>query len=493
MRFRYLVIFMILVVLVALQPRQGLTQSAADDSCPIFVKKALNDVGNNCASLSRNNACYGFNRLDATFSETMTDDFFSKPSDRSDLRFLKTVSTAALNTVSNEWGVAVLSVQANLPSTLPGQSVKFILFGDVKVENAVKPEAVVAGAAEPIPVTVVSGANLRTAPSVNANVVNSIPRGATLLADGLSQDKRWVRVTYNQQTPGWLNLDVAQSQGDLAALPVIGQNSKTPMQAFYLTTAVGDPKCNQSPSLLVVQGPQKVAVDITANGADIRIGSTIVLKKTADNKMQIIVVSGAAKIGNLIIPAGFTVEAELSADGQSIVGPLANLRPLTPGELEQLEVLEDIPLSILNYKIEVPTEAEIQETLAALLARTPTNDPNTLVNGKVNCAPFKLTSPLDAWAFGQLPFYWDSAPGATGYRLVTNPGATIETTATNATIDLNFVQGDTLTWKVEALLDGEIVCTAGPLTLSRDVSVPRPKPNLPERPVATPVSTAIPE
>jgi hypothetical protein len=36
---------------------------------------------------------------------------------------------------TKEWGIAVLKAQANLPATLPGQNVTFLLFGDVTLDN----------------------------------------------------------------------------------------------------------------------------------------------------------------------------------------------------------------------------------------------------------------------------------------------------------------------------------------------------------------------
>ncbi len=50
------------------------------------------------------------------------------------------------------------------------------------------------------------------------------------------------------------------------------------MQAFYLRTSIGEPTCAQAPSALVVQGPENLHVNIEANGADITLGSTIILR-----------------------------------------------------------------------------------------------------------------------------------------------------------------------------------------------------------------------
>src|SRR4029079_2373272 len=94
-------------------------------------------VGNNCADLEHNSACYGFNKLTASFNQSVDPNFFTRPSDRSDLATLQTIQTAPLDWGLGQWGIAVMNVQANVPDTLPGQAVTFLLMGDTQVENAV--------------------------------------------------------------------------------------------------------------------------------------------------------------------------------------------------------------------------------------------------------------------------------------------------------------------------------------------------------------------
>ena len=50
--------------------QRGLTQDTAN-SCPTIVRQALEAVGNNCGGLSRNSACYGFNRVNAIFANEL--------------------------------------------------------------------------------------------------------------------------------------------------------------------------------------------------------------------------------------------------------------------------------------------------------------------------------------------------------------------------------------------------------------------------------------
>src|SRR6187401_1016586 len=86
---------------------------AQDDeaSCPALVEQALFQLGGNCTGLDRNSACYGYNRVDATFSQSVAPDFFSKPSDRTQLASLETIQTAPLDLALEQWGIAVMNVQ----------------------------------------------------------------------------------------------------------------------------------------------------------------------------------------------------------------------------------------------------------------------------------------------------------------------------------------------------------------------------------------------
>jgi hypothetical protein len=453
-------------VLIALLTSISVLAQAGE--CPDLVKQALTQVGDNCAGLERNNACYGFNRVSVTFSQDVPTNAFSQPKDQAGLGELASVETAGLNTALNEWGVAVFSAQANIPGTLPGQSVKFLLLGDVSINNAVtNPTAQTT--TNPVSLTTTADANIRSLPTTRANVVGSVLTGTTLTADAASQDGQWLRVIYNQTTPGWINREVVQNAGDLGGLPKISADSQTPMQAFTFRTGIGSPACNQSPSALVIQGPQKLAVNITANGVNINIGSTVALRTTDHGTLQITTISGEIHVGGLTIPRGFTTEAKLSPDGKTIIGVFSYPRPLTESELEDIQWLEDIPTSVLNYPIILPTEEELQQYLRSLQLKQPAS--------QVDCSRFRPTSPLDGMNYGQQTFYWDAAPGATSYRVTVVGVGTAEVDAptTNLTFDVGHGGAPfQATWYVEALLDGAVACTTS------QVNIPRAAPPAPQ-------------
>lgn len=112
---------------------------AQDAACPIFVREALDLVDQRCDGTDRNQACYGYANIEAEPQEGVTILQFESPGDIEDLALIKALQTSTL-AVPDEWGVALLRVQANLPDSLPGQNVTILLFGNVRIEDARTPE-----------------------------------------------------------------------------------------------------------------------------------------------------------------------------------------------------------------------------------------------------------------------------------------------------------------------------------------------------------------
>jgi SH3 domain-containing protein len=454
-----LILFNIVVVmfLLAVTPRLSLTQTG-DSSCPALVQQALEDLGNNCGDLSRNSACYGFNRVSALFNQDVTDAFFSKPADVSDLKIMQSLETAPLDTLLNQWGVAVLSVQANIPNTLPGQAARFVLLGDVSLKNDVPADEASKATAEPITVTTAFAANIRSAASSRANVIASVPAGTSLKADALSKDRAWLRVTYAEKTVGWMSRQVVQGTEAADGLPLISEEPRTAMQAFHFSTGIGQPICEEAPALLVVQGPDNVKINITANGANIQLGSTIALF-TKGGKFKMITVDGKAEADGVVVPAGFGVEVGLDDKGD-VDGNFGGFHVLTEDELNFLKILETIPPDVLNYPIKLP---DIQKLLS-----------NAPAAGKADCSKFKGTSPVEGFAYGWNVFYWDGAPGATSYR-VTVPGVgSAEVSAPETTLSLDLSSAGfnpQMSWYVEALVNNQVACKSQVITIPRETQL----------------------
>ncbi len=137
---RYYLIFpTILLLLVSCSPAQQETADViptltSDDSCHQLIERALQTADEVCTKIGRNQACYGSSLVNAEFQSEPAP-AFNQTGDVADLNTFRSITTAPLDTMNNIWGVAVIKAQANLPDTLPGQNVTFLIYGDAAVEG----------------------------------------------------------------------------------------------------------------------------------------------------------------------------------------------------------------------------------------------------------------------------------------------------------------------------------------------------------------------
>ena len=124
----------------------------------------------------------------------------------------------------------------------PGQAVTMLVFGDVVIENHGGAENAVT-----LPGVATANVNMRSGPSTAYNIVSTVGIGAALIADGRQADNSWVHVQLENNLEGWVTAQYAALNGDLNVLPVMAAGESSggygPMQAFYVTTGLGDPTC----------------------------------------------------------------------------------------------------------------------------------------------------------------------------------------------------------------------------------------------------------
>jgi hypothetical protein len=492
-----------------LAPKTSEAQTDNLSVCSELAQEALNQSAQNCGDLGVNAACYGYNRVSVLFNSDLSEDLFSEPADRADVAQLQTIETSAYNLNSEFWGVAVMKLQANIPNTLPGQSVTFILMGETEVVDAAPDDSLVLPSTVTVAVQPLNRSNIRSRPTTRANVVAIVESGQALEADAVNETGSWVRVTANG-IPGWIS-SLAVGDPDVSTLPVITGESFAPMQAFYLKTKFGKPECDEAPSTLLVQGPKNIAIDLRVNGADITISSTVLFRTTDENTLELTVLEGKAVVSNLTIPAGFRSFVPLTTNGETpeaTVEPLAvasgdwqGCQPLTDEERASLQTFTNIPASLLSYAITVPDQASGNCPRQGQITTNPQGQNNTQqTNRNVDCSNFRPTSPLGGASFGLNTFYWDPAPGATSYRvkLYNINGAyagAAETSGsgTSLNLDTSIASGGySFTWEVEALVNGQVACTSSSVTMS--LGAPQPPPQSPGQPsfMATPSPAATP-
>ncbi|MDQ7034241.1 MAG: LysM peptidoglycan-binding domain-containing protein [Anaerolineae bacterium] len=106
-----------------------------DNICPEIVEETLQSVADICTNLDRNTACYGSTDVESTIIDGSTPDFFATPGDNAELLLFSEIRPQPIDEILGRIGVAVLNVQADVPDTLPGQSVIFMIMGDAQLTN----------------------------------------------------------------------------------------------------------------------------------------------------------------------------------------------------------------------------------------------------------------------------------------------------------------------------------------------------------------------
>jgi hypothetical protein len=166
---------------------------------------------------------------------------FAKPGDKTPLKNVETVQLNSLDTDGNQWGIAVMRIQANLPDSAPGQNVTMLLFGNVQISdnalNAIYPT--------PVPTIVVSPP---VAPPTDTPTAGGKASSTPKFTPRPSNTPRPSSTPRN--TPTATNAPAFKS-----------------MQAFYFSSGVGQPSCDQAPQDgILIQSPkggtQNIQLDV---------------------------------------------------------------------------------------------------------------------------------------------------------------------------------------------------------------------------------------
>jgi hypothetical protein len=103
--------------------------------CQMLIDQALVASGDSCGKVGSNQACYGNNTVRAKLVPGASKPF-DKRGDILEINQIERISAAPLDTTINEWGIAIIKVMANLPRSLPGETITLVVFGNTQITNA---------------------------------------------------------------------------------------------------------------------------------------------------------------------------------------------------------------------------------------------------------------------------------------------------------------------------------------------------------------------
>ncbi|MCS6835574.1 MAG: SH3 domain-containing protein [Anaerolineae bacterium] len=334
----------------------------AQDSCSAEIGAAFQSIADRCAALGRNQACYANALVEAVPREGIEGFSFRSPGDVVTIDSLQSLTLANRLAEADEWGAAVLSLQANLPDTLPGQNVILLLFGAVSIENAT-PARVTRD------LVLTSNGRIRSTPTTQAdNVLRVLNSGSRVTADGRTAAGDWIRIILSDGK-GWVSSSVVSGDTDSLVSVAAEESFDMPMQAFYFTTGVGDRPCLEAPdSGILIQTPEGAgSVELLANGVHIALGSAAYLQ-ASDGLMTVAVVEGRGIIRasgiTQYLPAGTYSTIALDETGRSPSGTPTYPQPY------DFERLKALPTEIALPRPVILASAVPQEQVAEAIQTT---------------------------------------------------------------------------------------------------------------------------
>ena len=131
---RKLLLFSIILLVPIIHGVQAQEPPETDGTCPAIMDQVLMEVGELCSATGRNQACYGNLAIEVVAREQIE---FDNIGDMTNVSAIESMRMSPLEEMSEAWGISLMRLQANLPNTLPGQNVTFLLYGDVELDNAV--------------------------------------------------------------------------------------------------------------------------------------------------------------------------------------------------------------------------------------------------------------------------------------------------------------------------------------------------------------------
>lgn len=107
---------------------------SSQGNCQILIDRAMQAAENSCSQMGPNKACYGNLTVEAELAPDATQRF-SERGDVVDVGQLRRLSASPLDLEQEVWGIAVFKVLANLPRSLPGETVTILVFGNTTLTN----------------------------------------------------------------------------------------------------------------------------------------------------------------------------------------------------------------------------------------------------------------------------------------------------------------------------------------------------------------------
>ncbi|MGJ3240781.1 MAG: hypothetical protein ACFE0Q_18890 [Anaerolineae bacterium] len=241
-----------------------------------------------------------------------------------------------------------MRLQASLPETLSGQNVTVLLFGGTTVRSTADSVREQAPPERQFSLVANTRVNVRALPTTNALILGSFVR----VQKSLPPDAQPMVIGYvcslKGKWGGWLPSCWMLTPCHNCSWLILM------IQAFYLSTGIGRPTCNEVPDDGMLQTPQGVgAITLNINGVDVDMGSTVYFTIDDERFLNITPVEGAARIDvgqeNRTAVAGTRIRVALDSADTVII---EDILPITH---YNSDAVTGLPVSLFERQIEINT------------------------------------------------------------------------------------------------------------------------------------------
>jgi uncharacterized protein YgiM (DUF1202 family) len=315
---------------------------AAED-CRALIQSLALAARDACAVIEHDQVCAGSSATVTTWDGTKP--AFDQPGAVINAADVKTLQTNAYD--GRTWGLAVMSLRANSTFTVQWQKSQIIVFGNVQLENEVKPEQV--AIFKTLRAKTTDGVNVRSGPGKIFDVQQLIKFGEVVTLVERDLKNEWARI----DTDGWISLSFLKVEGDSASLPIYDPaavnadyaSSKfdLPLQSFRLRTGSSTSPCDQPASggLLIQSVNNDIPAVLRINGTPMSVQGTALVRVNRDG-LRVTALDGETrlKLPKAGRPIATSANEMFIRDG----------RVYNYGRYEA-ENVRDLPLALLNRTI----------------------------------------------------------------------------------------------------------------------------------------------
>lgn len=142
----------------------------------------------------------------------------------------------------------------------------------------------------------------------------------------------------------------------------VGGGAGAPMQAFAVRVGIGQPQCaGLPPSSITINGPRRASLDLTVNGASMRLGSSVTIRQgSAPGQLRFLVTAGRLAVeSGPVIPVGFAANVSMDDAGDILPDSWEEVEVMSAEELDELRPLAGLPEDVLGEEFPLPGEDEI--------------------------------------------------------------------------------------------------------------------------------------